>query len=159
MTVTHTPLHSGHTTWCKLHFATALHTHTGTHTIPVPPHLFLHETRQPGRTKLYPVTAAPPRIQSYPIGRPKSSLQTAAPVSGTRLHFLLLLLLLLLKGSSYYYCTILLPAADHGSPDTLLSPKVEAFPLTTSQIRQVLLLKQPLEMGGDPTWPWPKGSV
>ena len=111
----------------------------------------LHETRQLGRTKLYPVTAAPPRIQSYPIERPKSSLQTAAPVSGTRLHFCC---------CSYCYCwrgppTTTAPSSFlhlilPSSPDTS-QPLVEAFPLTTSQIRQVLLLKQPLEMGGDPT--------
>ena len=106
----------------------------------------LHETRQLGRTKLYPVTAAPPRIQSHRAPQ----VQSTDSSLGYTTTFVLLLHCYC-YWSYYYHSAIFLPAADHGSPDTLLSPKVEAFPLTTSQIRQVLLLKQPLEMGGDPT--------
>ena len=119
----------------------APHSHTDTHVTQVPP----RDSAMPGRTKLYPVTAALHEFSLVSHRAPQVSLQMAAPSLGTtRLHFCWrkivgVLLLLLLP--------IFLPAPDHGSPDTSQSQSGGVSPDTRPKIRQVLLINSPLGDG------------
>ena len=132
MTVTRTALHLQRN--CTLAQKPAPHSHRDIHTC---------STSLRSRAGQYP--PRPPRFSL--VSRPKSvySLQPRAP----RLHYLLLLLLLPLTWSYYYHSAIfLLLLILPSSPDTS-QPLVEAFPLTQDLNLAVLLLKQPLGMGGD----------